>query len=52
MKKINNNREDLKKDLKKKLKIDNQKYMLTPSVILSSESILQLYEKLYFYLYI
>lgn len=26
------------------LKIDNQKYMLTPSIILSSESILQLYK--------
>lgn len=30
--------------LKSKLNIDNSKYMLTPSVILSSESILQLYK--------
>lgn len=41
---INDNNDTLKKNLKKNLKIDNQKYMLTPSVILSSESILQLYE--------
>jgi len=41
---INNKDDTLKKDFKKDLKIDNQKYMLTPSVILSSESILQLYE--------
>jgi hypothetical protein len=44
---LNNKIENIKKinnNLKSKLNIDDTKYMLTPSVILSSESILQLYK--------
>ena len=42
---LNNNLKNTKvHDTKNNLNIDNRKYMLFPSVILSSESILQLYE--------
>ncbi len=45
---LNNKIKDTSKlinnELKSKSNIDNRKYMLTPSVILSSESILQLYK--------